>query len=227
MNLTRYLFALAVLIGLTLAFTIDKKDAKQTLQPITVMVKQDLPEVAKKTVVRLQASSKNEVRKSSLHSPAQHTDSTKKISLVFNTSFDTADTSQQAIAGEMQKLVGRAIKVKMNTESKVNMYQFTFKDTLRLDPTLMTMVPNDQKDSVSPDKLKRPVTKMIFIKTINKIPGHAAGNIAISGSNGEMDFFVNGRKVEKEDIKAFDVNQIADITLRKNSTSSVYINTKP
>lgn len=226
-NLTRYFLALTLLLCITLAFTIDKKNVDKTIRPISRMVKQVLPEVEKTVVIKHPAPVKKQTRKNASPHHKQPIDSLQKFSFVFNTSFDTVDSSRQSMAHEMQKLAGKAIKFKMNSVSNVSVHQFTFKDTLKLNPTLMTVAVSDQQGGAPGDKATKPVRKMIFIKTISKTSDSGTSNLVKSGSSAEMDFYLNGKKVEKEDVRGIDVNQIADIQLLKNNTSSIYINTKP
>lgn len=228
-NLSRYLLVLPVLLCITLAFTIDKKNVQKTMAPLTNMIKSTLPDIEKKVIINKPAKNRQKVKIKAARESAKGIDSVKKTTFIFNTHFETADTTQQSISNELSKLVGKVIDLKTaeGTEMKTTVQRFTFKDSLKIDQATMGIFLRDANLKQTDKPIKGSIHKVVLIKATakssdDKIEVKLKGNPA-----SEIDYYINGDKASNADFKNLDANKIADISITKGSPGIIHITTKP
>lgn len=228
-NLSRYLLILPVLLCITLAFTIDKKDVQKTMMPLTNMIKSTLPESNIDVVSIKQLKAKQKVKIKSAQQTDKRIDSVKKMTFVFKTHFETADTTRQSVSNELNKLVGKVISMKTTdgAEMKTSMQHFTFSDTLKIDPTMMSVFLRDANLKQSDKAIKGTVNKVVLIKTSMKSANNQSEVGDQKDSSSEIGYYINGDKASKEDFKNLDANKIADIRIVKGNSGIIQITTKP
>ncbi|RDC55617.1 hypothetical protein DU508_15170 [Pedobacter chinensis] len=238
-NLTRYLLALPVLLCVTLAFTIDKKEVRKSLIPLKNMVIKVLPENKPEVVVSKPFLAKIKAKQKVKDADVKLPDSARNVMFVFNTDLESADTSHQSIANMLNNQHGKvkmiSIKMKDDANGKMIMQNFTFKDTLKLESELTNvMISGNQSTdflkSLPPAKDK--IQKVIVIKSTFKTVDTDNDNLKKLVGNGKItttgtDFFLNGNKISKEEFDKLNLNQISTINVDKSGPMAFRITTKP
>lgn len=228
-NLARYMFVLPVILCVSLAFTIDKKDIEEKI----ISVKDGLTqskEPQKTIAIAKVASVKGKPKSKVAKKKNIIADSIQKFSFVFKTNFQTADSSNQSITDELNKLVGKVIDVapRKNLGAKAIVQHITFKDTLKMNPSVVSMFFENSNIEESNKPSKATINKVVLIKAVSKSSNVNNGiSFSSTGSTGEIDYFVDGKKVSKDDFKNIDMNNVKDIKMLKSSSGEIHITTKP
>lgn len=235
-NLTRYLFVLPVLLCVTLAFTIDKKEVKESLAPLTKMVNDVLPEKVAEEAVQpktvLKPKFKNKIFIDTLKRP----DTATKMTFIFKSIVDGADSSRKSIE-ETLKGLGKQVKIMSfktngNFKGKTFEQHFSFTDTTNADHrNIVINVSADKEAGFEhlPMPGKNGVAMFYFLKSTGKTPAAKDGNQDVTG-NGTMvnettTYFLNGNKISKEELDKLNANKISDLKVDRNN-QAIQISTK-
>ncbi|WP_316797414.1 M56 family metallopeptidase [Pedobacter agri] len=228
-NLSRYLLVLPVLICVTLAFTIDSKNAPKAIVPLTNTDKITLANSELKSAIIKPAKAGQKVKVKSAQEPAQKIDSVKKVSFVFNTSFETVDTTHQSISNELGKLVGKVIdfKTEESTDRNAFVQHFTFKDSLKAGPATMGVFLGETGSQQPIKSIKGTINNVVLIKVRSKSLNDPNSAEAVTASSNKIDYYIDGEKASNAEFKSLDVNKILDIRIVKGNNGAIHIRTKP
>ncbi|TBO39609.1 M56 family metallopeptidase [Pedobacter kyonggii] len=233
-NLTRYLFVLPVLLCVTLAFTIDKKDVKKSLAPLTKIVNDVLPEkVAVQPKSVLKAKFKKRIIIDTLKAP----DTATKMTFIFKSIVDGADSSRKSIE-ETLKGLGKQLKIMSfktdgNFKGRTFVQHFNFTDTMKPDHKMVDIKIVAKKGAdfeALPIPGKNSVAMFYFLKSTAKTSAAKDGNQHVAGNgaivNETTTYFLNGNKISKEELDKLNVNEISDLKVDRNN-QAIQISMKP
>ncbi|WP_293311509.1 M56 family metallopeptidase [Pedobacter sp. UBA5917] len=235
-NLTRYLFVLPVLLCVTLAFTIDKKEIKTHLAPLTKMVNDVLPEkivavqVKPKTV--LKPKTKAKIFIDTLKTP----DTVTKMTFIIKSISDGVDSSRKSIE-EVLKGAGKKVRIMSfktdgDFKGKTFVQHFSFVDTVKSDHKnidVKVSTNNDGDFQELPTPKKKGVGFMFLVKSTATISDAKNGNqrrVSDIVLKENTSYFLNGNKITKEDLDKLNPNKISDMKIDRN-TQAIQISTKP
>eukprot|EP01012_Entosiphon_sulcatum_P009704 TRINITY_DN15536_c0_g1_i1.p1 TRINITY_DN15536_c0_g1~~TRINITY_DN15536_c0_g1_i1.p1 ORF type:complete len:500 (-),score=50.02 TRINITY_DN15536_c0_g1_i1:305-1804(-) len=237
-NLTRYLFVLPVLLCVTLAFTIDKKDVKKHLAPLTKMVNDVLPEkvideveVKPKTILKPKA--KGKILIDTLKKP----DTVTKMTFIIKSITDGVDSSRKSVEDVLKGLGNKVKIVSFKTDGdfkgKTFVQHFSFVDTVKsdhknIDVKVLTKSGGDLEELPMPKK--NGVGFMFLVKSTATISDGKDGNQHKMG-DGVMfkentSYFLNGNKITKEELDKLNLNKVSDLKIDRNN-QAIQITTKP
>ena len=227
-NLSRYLLVLPVLLCVTLAFTIDKKNVQKTMAPLSNTIKITLPTSDTKSAVIKPAKARIKNKIKPVPALKKGIDSVKKMTFVFKTQFETTDTTRQSISNELDKLVGQVIDLKTNAsaERKAVVQRFTFKDTLKVDQAKIGVFLRDAGLKQVGKPIKGTIHNVVLIKAHSKSSNDPNGAAVISGSTNKIDYYIDGEKPSNAEFKNLDTNKILDIQVIKGNNGAIHIRTK-
>jgi hypothetical protein len=236
-NLTRYLFVLPILLCVTLAFTIDKKEVKKHLAPITKMVNDVLPEkvikvqVKPKTVLKLKA--KGKILIDTLKAP----DTITKMTFIIKSITDGADSSRKSVE-EVLKGLGNKVKIMSfktdgDFKGKTFVQHFSFTDTVNSDHKnidVKVLAKNGGNFEELPIPKKNGVSYMYIVKSTATISNEKEGNHhpIVDGMmvKENTSYFLNGNKITKEQLDKLNLNKVSDMKIDRNN-QAIQITTKP
>lgn len=236
-NLTRYLFVLPVLLCVTLAFTIDKKNVKKSLAPLTKMVNDVLPEKIVEVTVQQKTVLKPKFKKKIFIDTLKRPDTATKMTFIFKSIVDGADSSRKSIE-ETLKSLGKQVKImRFKTDGtfkgKKIVQHFSFTDTSNADHKNVTInVVADKNGDFEnlPIPRKNGVAMFYFLKSTDKTSAAKDGNQHLTGNgtivNETTTYFLNGNKISKEELDKLNVNKISDLKVGRNN-QTIQITTKP
>ncbi|MGM9479325.1 M56 family metallopeptidase [Pedobacter sp. GSP4] len=233
-NLTRYLFVLPVLLCVTLAFTIDKKTVERNLAPLTQMVDQVMPEQQSDTLIATKHSVKLNNKKKTAPL-VKRIDTATKMTFVFKAFNRENDSLKYPIAEELKKMQGN-VKFDFNTEMGLSkrtfVKQFTFTDSIAANEKNEQVMLADQADmglGKIPEAKRKKITAVFVVNsTVNMAKAAGEGtdkevkNILINSTG----YYLNGKKVSKEDIEKLNPKMITDLQIDQNR-QYIQISTKP
>lgn len=236
-NLTRYLFVLPILLCVTLAFTIDKKDVKKSLAPLTKIVNDVLPEKVAEVAVQPKTVLKAKFKKRVIIDTLKAPDTATKMTFIFKNIVDGADSSRKSIE-ETLKGLGKQVKIMSfktdgNFKGRTFVQHFNFTDTSNADHKNIAINVLADKDSDFenlPMPRKNGVAMFYFLKSTAKTSAvkdgskHVAGNGTIV--NETTTYFLNGNKISKEELDKLNVNKISDLKVDRNN-QAIQISMKP
>lgn len=236
-NLTRYLFALPVLLCVTLAFTIDKKDVKKSLAPLTKMVNDVLPEKVAEVAVQPKTVLKAKFKRRIIIDTLKAPDTATKMTFIFKSIVNGADSSRKSIE-ETLKGLGKQVKIMSfktdgNFKGKTFVQHFNFTDTINPDHKMVDIKIVAKKDAdfeSLPMPAKNGVAMFYFLKSTGKTSVAKDGNQQVTG-NGTMvnettTYFLNGNKISKEELDKLNANKISDLKVDRNN-QAIQISMKP
>jgi phosphate/sulfate permease len=236
-NLTRYLFVLPILLCVTLAFTVDKKDVKKSLAPLTKIVNDVLPEKIAEINVQPKKVLKIKLKKKVLIDTLKARDTTTRMTFIFKSIADGADSSRQSIDEVLKTLKGKVkmmnIKTDGNFKGRTFVQHFNFTDTINPDHKNIEIKIVAKKDSdfeTLPMPQKNGVGVFYLLKSTAKIADAKDGNQHVTG-NGTIvkettTYFLNGNKISKEELDKLNINKISDLKVDRNN-QAIQISTKP
>jgi phosphate/sulfate permease len=236
-NLTRYLFVLPVLLCVTLAFTIDKKDVKKHLAPLTKIVNAVLPEKHAELDVKPKMVLKTKAKRKILVDTLKTPDSATKMTFIFKSIVDGADSSRKSIEEVLKTLKGKVkmmdIKTDGNFKGRTFVQHFSFTDSANADHKSIdiNVLANKNGDLENlPMPKKNGVGVIYIVKSTATISDAKDGDHHIIG-NGIMlkentSYFLNGNKISKEELDKLNVNKISDLKVDRNN-QVIQISTKP
>jgi len=229
MNLSRYLLVLPVLIFVTLAFTIDKKNVQKTIAPLTDVLEITLPNSDTRSAIIKPAKARKKVKIVASRQQKKGIDSVKKMTFIFKTQFETSDTTHQSISNELNKLVGQVIDLKTNAiaERKAIVQRFTVKDTLKIDHATMGVFLRDANSKQADKPIRGTINNVVLIKAHKKLSGSENSTEVITSLSNKINYYVDGEKVSNAEIKNLDVNKISNIEIVKGDEGAIHIRTKP
>jgi BlaR1 peptidase M56 len=236
-NLTRYLFVLPMLLCFTLAFTIDKKEVKKHLAPLTNMVEQVLPEKVAEVQVKTKAVLKPKAKKKISIDTLREPDTVNKMTFIIKSITDGVDSSPKSVE-DVLKGFGKKVRImsfKTDGEFKGKTFvqHFNFADTVKpdhknIDVKVLTKRGGDLQEL--PMHKKNGVGYMYSIqssaaisdaKDENQHPN--ANRIMIAESTS---YFLNGNKITKEELDKLNLNKVSDMKIDRNN-QTIQITTKP
>lgn len=235
-NLTRYLFVLPVLLCVTLAFTIDNKEVKKSLAPLTKIVNDVLPDKTAQVNVQSKKVSKTKVKKRILIDTLKVPDTATRMTFIFKSMGDGVDSSYQLTDEALKTLKGKVkmmdIKTDRNFKGRTFVQHFNFTDTINPDHKMVDIKIVAKKDAdfeSLPMPRKNGVAMFYFLKSTAKTSAakdgtqHVTGNAAIV--NETTTYFLNGNKISKEELDKLNVNKISDLKVDRNN-QAIQITTK-
>lgn len=237
-NLTRYVFVLPVLLMVTLAFTINKKDVQSGLMPVKDIVKNVLPQSKSQPVIDKPLMKKITVNRKAKTGTKLSTDAIKHFTFVFKTNLETEDTTRQSIADGLNKLAGKvkilSFKMNGNVGEKETMRHFILKDSLKFDSNLNNVVVTSFQNtdlSSSEEPKKGTIKQIVIIRTTDQKPDVKNGIVKeLAGkrliANARYNFVLNGNQLSKEEIDKIDPGKISDIKVSKNDITSFQFTTE-
>ncbi len=236
-NLTRYLFVLPVLLCITLAFTIDKKDVKKSLAPLTKIVNDVLPD--KIAAVRVQPKTvlKSKAKKSILIDTLKRPDTITKMTFIFKSIVDGADSSRKSVEDVLKGLGNKVKMMSFKTDGDFKgqtfVQHFNFTDTINPDHKIVNIKIVAKKDGgfeTLPMPPKSGVGMFYLLKSTAKISDVKDGNQHVTGSgtivNETTTYFLNGNKISKEELDKLNLNKISDLKVDRNN-QAIQISMKP
>ncbi|CAH0298548.1 MULTISPECIES: M56 family metallopeptidase [unclassified Pedobacter] len=236
-NLTRYLFVLPILLCVTLAFTIDNKEVKKSLAPLTKMVDDVLPEKVAAVAVQPKTVLKAKFKRRIIIDTLKAPDTTTKMTFIFKSIVDGADSSRKSIE-ETLKGLGKQVKImRFKTDGtfkgKNFVQHFSFTDTSNADHKNITInVLADKNGDFEnlPIPRKNGVAMFYFLKSTDKTSSAEDGNQRVTGNgtivNETTTYFLNGNKISKEELDKLNVNKISDLKVDRNN-QAIQISMKP
>ncbi|MGN8055234.1 M56 family metallopeptidase [Pedobacter sp. 22163] len=236
-NLTRYLFVLPILLCVTLAFTIDKKEVKKSLAPLTKMVNDVLPEKVAEVAVQPKTVLKAKFKKRIIIDTLKAPDTTTKMTFIFKSIVDGADSSRKSIE-ETLKGLGKQVKIMSfktdgTFKGKNFVQHFSFTDTSNADHknVIINVLADKNGDFENlPMPRKSGVAMFYVLKSTAKISDVKGGNQPVTGNgtivNETTTYFLNGNKISKEELDKLNVNKISDLKVDRNN-QAIQITTKP
>jgi hypothetical protein len=236
-NLTRYLLVLPVLLCITLAFTIDKKDVKRSLAPLTKMVNDVLPEKIAEVTVQSKTVLKPKFKKKIFIDTLKRPDTAIKMTFIFKSIVDGADSSRKSIE-ETLKGLGKQVKIMSfktdgTFKGKNFVQHFSFTDTSNADHknVIINALADKNGDFENlPMSRKNGVAMFYVLKSTAKISDVKDGNQPVTGNgtivNETTTYFLNGNKISKEELDKLNVNKISDLKVDRNN-QAIQITTKP
>jgi len=236
-NLTRYLFVLPVLLCVTLAFTIDNKGVKKSLAPLTKMVNDVLPEKVAEVAVQPKTVLKAKFKKRIIIDTLKAPDTTTKMTFIFKSIVDGADSSRKSIE-ETLKSLGKQVKImRFKTDGtfkgKKFVQHFSFTDTSNSDHKMVDIKIIAKKDAdfeSLPMPRKNGVAMFYFLKSTAKTSDVKDGNQPVTGNgtivNETTTYFLNGNRISKEELDKLNVNKISDLKVDRNN-QAIQISMKP
>jgi len=227
-NLSRYLLVLPVLLCVTLAFTIDKKNVQETIAPLSKIIKFNIPQSDVDIVSKKPTKVKKLITKP-VKKLETGNDSTKKMVFVFKTNFETADTTRESISNELNKLVGQVLDLKTNesADNKAFVRRFRFKDSLKIDQATMGVFLRSSALTQADQTLKGRINNVVLIKAHSEVANDQSGLKAVDVSAKKIDYYIDGNKASGADFNKLDVNQILDIKVVRGDNGEIHIKTKP
>lgn len=236
-NLTRYLFALPVLLCVTLAFTIDKKDVKKSLAPLTKMVNDVLPDKLDQVNVQPKKVSKTKLKRRILIDTLKVPDTTTRMTFIFKSMGDGADSSHQAMDEVLKTLKGKVkmmdIKTDGDFKGRTFVQHFNFTDTINPDRKNIDIKIVAKKDGdfeSLPIPKKNGFAMFYLLKSTAKISDARDRNQHVTGNgtivNETTTYFLNGNKISKEELDKLNVNKISDLKVDRNN-QAIQISMKP
>ncbi|WP_426329914.1 M56 family metallopeptidase [Pedobacter sp. R-06] len=236
-NLTRYLFVLPILLCVTLAFTIDKKDVKKSLAPLTKMVNDVLPEKVAEVAIQPKTVLKAKFKRRIIIDTLKAPDTATKMTFIFKSVVEGADSSRKSIE-ETLKGLGKQVKIMSfktdgNFKGKTFVQHFSFSDTSNADHKNIAINVLADKDSGFehlPVPGKNGFATVYFFKSTGKTSAAKDGNQHVTG-NGTMvnettTYFLNGNKISKEELDKLNANKISDLKVDRNN-QAIQISMKP
>ena len=222
-NLTRYIFVLPVLLIVTLAFTIDKKDVQKRLKPITEIIS-SLPDNKTKKVLPEPNRNRNAGKSTTIHN---------KVNLNKNTTVKVENSVTQADSSHrVLNIVLKDKEAKIPLDVKRNralfISSFTFDDTTS----------NAQKPKIRNIKIIMKTDKDINYSFSdekdmgNGVNVNSAGKKpedSLSTKNKTKNFFftqsasytVDGNKVSAADLSKLATKQIENIVVKPNGVLDI------
>jgi len=237
-NLTRYLFVLPVLLCVTLAFTIDKKEIKTHLAPLTTIVNNILPQkVSAKVALKPKTVLKPRVKKKTFIDTLKVPDTTTKMTFIFKSIAGGVDSSRKSIE-EILSTLGRKVKITGfktdgNFKGKTFVQHFSFTDTTKagdknIDVKVLAKSGEDLPELPVPKK--KGVSFMYIVKSTATISDAKDGNQQTIGERTKVaentSYFLNGNKVTKEELDKLNPNKVFDMKFDRNN-QIIQITTKP
>ncbi|MDQ0638861.1 beta-lactamase regulating signal transducer with metallopeptidase domain [Pedobacter sp. W3I1] len=236
-NLTRYLFVLPVLLCITLAFTIDKKEVRKSLAPLTKMMNDVLPDKIAQVNVQPKTILKAKAKKRILIDTLKLPDTTTRMTFIFKSIVDGADSSRKSIE-ETLKGLGKQVKIMSfktdgDFKGKTFVQHFNFADTINPDHKMVDIkivakkdadfesLPMPRRNGVAMFYLLKSTAKISDVKDRNQ---HVTGNGTIV--NETTTYFLNGNKISKEELDKLNVNKISDLKVDRNN-QAIQISMKP
>lgn len=236
-NLTRYLFVLPVLLCITLAFTIDKKEVKKSLKPLAKIVDNILPEKVKQVQVQPKTVLKPKTKKQILIDTLKTPDTVTKMTFIIKSITDGVDSSRKSVE-DVFKGLGKKVKILSfktdgDFKGKNFVQHFSFNDTIKsdhknIDIKVSAKSSGDLEELPLPDKKR--IGFVYVIKSTATISDAKDGK-QHSNDKGIMvaentSYFLNGNKITKEELDKLNLNKISDINIDRNS-QAIQIKTKP
>ena len=236
-NLTRYLFVLPVLLCITLAFTIDKKDVKKSLAPLTKMVNDVLPD--KIAAVRVQSKTvlKPKFKKRIIIDTLKTPDTATRMTFIFKSIVDGADSSRKSVEDVLKGLGNKVKMMSFKTDGdfkgRTFVQHFNFTDTINPDHKIVNIKIVAKKDGgfeSLPMPPKNGVGMFYLLKSTAKISDVKDGNQHVTGNgtvvNETTTYFLNGNKISKEELDKLNLNKISDLKVDRNN-QAIQISMKP
>ncbi|WP_025146771.1 M56 family metallopeptidase [Pedobacter jeongneungensis] len=236
-NLTRYLFVLPILLCITLAFTIDKREVKKHLAPLTKMVNDVLPEKIAEVKAQPKSVLKPKAKKKILVDTLKEPDTVTKMTFIIKSITNGVDSSRKSVE-DVLKGMGKKVKIMSfktdgDFKGKTFVQHFSFTDSAQSDHKninikVLTKSGGDLEELPLPKK--NGVGFMYIVKSTATISGAKDGNQHANG-NGIMvaentSYFLNGNKISKEELDKLNLNKVSDMKIDRNN-QAIQITTKP
>lgn len=235
-NLTRYLFALPVLLCITLAFTIDKKEVKKSLAPLTKMVNDVLPEKIAEVSVLPKTVLKPRFKKRIIIDTLKTPDTATRMTFIFKSIGDGIDSSQRSIDEVFKKISGKVKMMSMKTDGDFKghtfIQNFIFTDTLKPEnKTIHLKIVNDNKAELEAlPQAKKKVNVVYIVKSAADFMEMKDANQHVIGKGFTVkdatSYYLNGNEISKEELDKLNLNKISNLKVDRNS-QTIQINTKP
>jgi len=235
-NLTRYLFVLPILLCITLAFTIDKREVKKHLAPLTKMVNDVLPEKIAEVKAQPKSVLKPKAKKKILVDTLKEPDTVTKMTFIIKSITNGVDSSRKSVE-DVLKGMGKKVKIMSfktdgDFKGKTFVQHFSFTDSAQSDHKninikVLTKSGGDLEELPLPKK--NGVGFMYIVKSTATISDAKDGNQHANG-NGIMvaentSYFLNGNKISKEELDKLNLNKVSDMKIDRN-TQAIQISTR-
>ena len=217
LTLSRYLLVTPLLLIITLAFTVSKKEMKKQLMPLRrVLVSTHLIEASQtpsKTVII-----KNQTARKRINhlSEVKKTDSTNKLSVFIRTLFIDTDSTIHGMLPDLPEMpAGLVLKGMItgakNTTTKQRVFFY------RTDSTGNDEVKNIKDiqfqlrtgEHFSPENMEK--ERVVVVKGY----GRTAKSLDTAMTRGNVVYFVNGKKITSEELKAIKPEEIKNVIIQK------------
>jgi len=236
-NLTRYLFVLPILLCVTLAFTIDKKEVKKHLAPLTKMVAEVLPEKVTKVQLKSKTVLKPKAKKKISIDTLKVSDTVTKMTFIIKSITNGVDSSLKSVE-EVLKGLGKKVKIMSfktdgDFKGKTFVQHFSFTDTVKpdhksIDVKVLTKNGGDLEELPMPGK--KGVGFMYIVKSTATISDAKDGNQHPKATGimvaENTSYFLNGNKITKEELDKLNLNNVSDMKIDRNN-QAIQITTKP
>jgi len=235
-NLTRYMFALPVLMCLTLAFTIDKRAVHKSLVPLTKMVDNFMPNKDRETIVQAKSSIGSRNKRKAIPPLIKKRDTAGKMTLVLKMMSKSGDSVQHQVVQVMKNMADN-FKFDFKTDGRSNkrvfVKQFNFTDSVpaneRIEQIMLAEQANGASGNVADIKGKKVRAVFVIKSTLNTKENSEALKdkpAVIESPVTTMSYYLNGNKVSKEAIDQLNPNMIMDLKMEQKGRF-IQINTRP
>lgn len=236
-NLTRYLFVLPVLLCVTLAFTIDKKEVKKSLKPLAKIVGNILPAEVTQVQVLPKTVSKPKAKKQISIDTLKTPDTVTKMTFIIKSITNGVDSSRKSVE-DVFKGLGKKVKILSfktdgDFKGKTFVQHFSFNDSIKsdhknIDVKVLAKSGEDLEELPLPNK--KGIGFVYIVKSTATISDakdgkqHSNDKAIIAAEN--TSYFLNGNKITKEDLDKLNLNKVSDMKIDRNN-KAIQISTKP
>ncbi|WP_131537396.1 M56 family metallopeptidase [Pedobacter nototheniae] len=213
LNLTRYLLAIPIL-AITLAFTINKKEIQKKLVPLSKFVNQVLPDTKvrpeKETIAIQKIITK---RKKSLDIKPVEKDSLKKIVLFMHQTFNFTDSTDKVLKVILNNFENKANELPANGTKKTNFSSsYTFTDSATNEKKTFIKNITIVAHKGTGEKKENSYNFKTFSTT-----GDVKISVDSTAKVKNVIYFVNGKKLTKEEFMKLSPNTISSISIKPDS----------
>jgi len=228
---------LPILLCVTLAFTIDKKEVKKHLAPLTKMVAEVLPEKVTKVELKSKTVLKPKAKKKISIDTLKVPDTVTKMTFIIKSITNGVDSSRKSVE-EVLKGLGKKVKIMSfktdgDFKGKTFVQHFSFTDTVKpdhksIDVKVLTKSGGDLEELPMPGK--KGVGFMYIVKSTATISDAKDGSQHPKATGimvaENTSYFLNGNKITKEELDKLNLNKVSDMKIDRNN-QAIQITTKP
>lgn len=227
-TLSRYLFALPIILIISLAFTIDQKDLERSFVPLKTMVVEVFPHQKSKQQIKVLNIEKPKlIVPIAKNEKIKQPDTIRKMIFMFTHLDAKTDSAGKSIQDLLKDLPKQAEYVKIpsskNVKGKVTMSNFTFSDsTSKGMKIIRVVVQNKSGIGQTTDSTSRKNGMVYAMTNISRVINSSDKGV----QNKPQLFFINNKQVEAKELSAVNPDQISVIKMDKDGSMHISIKDK-